>query len=228
MDQDIKYITENYIELKELSVITGVSVEKLNTLIEQNLIPNYSYKIQTESLITSPLNDQKLVSEIKKYFPKSIINLIKCNVASNNAKVFKQKVKTAFVKTFSINKDRKFAYGNILDQKGVIKAEKLESVFESEWKHYLNGIYGICTLNASGSEIAKKEIIVKKIIDFIEQNKHSELNEKKKNLLLELNAEYNEVSNLFAPYQRESSSRGKYLDKLLSENSLEKLIKKYD
>ena len=38
----------------------------------------------------------------------------------------------------------------------------------------------------------------------------------------------NEVSNLFAPYQRINSSRGKYLDKILELNSLSDLIKKYN
>lgn len=67
----------------------------------------------------------------------------------------------------------------------------------------------------------KKGIAVQKLINFLEK-------EGTQNELIALNNDYNEVSNIFAPYQRTNSSRGKYLDSQLRKNNLEKLIKKYD
>ena len=54
------------------------------------------------------------------------------------------------------------------------------------------------------------------------------LSDSEKEMLTILNNEFNEVSNLFAPYQRKNSSRGKYLDKILELNSLSELIKNYN
>jgi len=105
--------------------------------------------------------------------------------------------------------------------------EKLNLAFEQEWQHYLQGIYGICTLNGTGAEIAKKEIAVKRLIEFNKKHGEKKLSDKDKKILNVLNNEFNEVSNLFAPYQRKNSSRGKYLDKILELNSLSKFIKNY-
>ena len=74
----------------------------------------------------------------------------------------------------------------------------------------------------------KKEIAVKKIIEFTKKHHNLKLNTKEKSILKSLNLEFNKVSNLFAPYQRKTSSRGKYLDKILKFNSMEELIKKYN
>jgi hypothetical protein len=104
----------------------------------------------------------------------------------------------------------------------------LNLAFEQEWQYYLQGIYGICTLNATGAEIAKKEIAVKRLIDFNKKHGDKKLSDSEKKILTILNNEFNEVSNLFAPYQRKNSSRGKYLDKTLELNSLSELIKNYN
>lgn len=228
MNQDIKYITENYIESEKLCEFAGISMSVLKQLIEKKLIPNFSYQIKTCHTITSSLEDEEVVVEYKKYFPKQVIDLIKENYKLDAPEVFKQKIKDEFVKAYTTNDDKAYAYGNILNEDGSVNQEKLAAAFETEWNYYLKGIYGICTLHATGKEIANKEIAVKKIIAFIEEHKGSSLTVAKKEELIKLNAEYNVVANLFAPYQRASSSRGKYLDEILKENSLEELVKNYN
>ncbi|UII76229.1 DUF6058 family natural product biosynthesis protein [Flagellimonas sp. HMM57] len=227
MNSDIRYITENYIDSEELCEITKISESKLSELIAKGLMPNFSYQIQSRYTITSPLGDKEAIITTKRYFPKNIISIIEENLNLENGNSFKEKVKKEFIETFINHTDNPFAYENIILNNGKIDFEKLEKAFEIEWEHYLNGIYGICTLNATGAEIAKKEIAVKKIISFIEENSEIELSDEKKKKLIELNSQYNEVSNLFSPYQRENSSRGKYLDKMLNKNSLTELIKNY-
>jgi hypothetical protein len=97
-----------------------------------------------------------------------------------------------------------------------------------EWNYYCEGIYGICTLNATENEIVEKEIIVKRLIKYNEKHSESKLNEEEKEELKNLNDEFNKITSNFAPYQRETSSRGKYLDKILKINDMENLIKNYD
>ncbi len=228
MNNDIKYIKYNFIELDELCRITTISKQKLERLIDSELIPDASYKIDSNYTISSPLGDEKIVSKKEKYFPKSIIPVIqKCTTLENSIK-YKENLKTEFIKTFTNSEDKKFGYDNITHENGKVDIKKLNFVFEQEWKYYLQGIYGICTLNATGSEIAKKEIAVKKLIDFNKKHENKKLSDDDKETLRILNTEFNKVSNLFAPYQRVKSSRGKYLDKILEFNSLSELIKNYD
>ncbi|MCK6541168.1 DUF6058 family natural product biosynthesis protein [bacterium] len=228
MKTDTQYIKENFIELKELSEKTGFSETEILELIEKEIIPNYSYSIEKQEIITSPLSDKLVNTKYEKYFSKSHIEKL------NDYKNFKKKpeeiketFKQNFVQNLKNHNENKFAYDNLFINKTEEIDRLLNEVFETEWKHYCNGIYGICTLNASEKEIVEKEIVIKKLIEFNQKYGNSTLNETNRDELLKLNEEFNQVTSLFAPYQRKTSSRGKYIDKLLKENNLNGLIKNY-
>jgi len=228
MNIDIKYIEDNFIESNELCQVSGISRQDLATLIDNKLVPNSSYEIKATYKINSPLGDEKVVSEVKKYYPKSVISLVQKNKNLNDSSGFKEALKTAFIHTFVNSTNNRFGYDNITEDDGSVNMEQLNLAFEQEWQYYLQGIYGICTLNATGAEIAKKEIAVKRLIDFNKKHGKTKLSDSDKETLRGLNNEFNDVSNLFAPYQRVNSSRGKYLDKILDLNSLSELIKNYN
>ena len=145
----------------------------------------------------------------------------------NNSSEFKESLKTEFINTFVNSNNNSFGYDNITEEDGSVNMEKLNLAFDQEWQYYLQGIYGICTLNGTGAEIAKKEIVVKRLIEFNKKHGEKKLSDGDKEILNVLNNEFNEISNSFAPYQRTNSRRGKYLDKILKLNSLSELIKNY-
>ncbi|KAF2507737.1 hypothetical protein EYY60_17445 [Flavobacterium zhairuonense] len=226
MDKNLNYIEDHYIEWEEIIKATNISSEKLKQLIDDKLIPNASYNIDSEITITSPLNDSFKIIVSKQYFAKNIIDLIHNNQTETYEKLrgeFKEKL------LFNLkNHDYKeFAYGNILNENDEIDLKKADKIFDEEWDYFCKGVYGICTLNNNENAVIEKEIVIKRILNFIEQ-KSSILRNEEKILLKELNDELNKSTSNFAPYQRELSSRGKYLDKLLREFSLDDLIKKYD
>ncbi|SEB36245.1 hypothetical protein SAMN04489761_0137 [Tenacibaculum sp. MAR_2009_124] len=228
MKTDLEYIQENYIELSDLFDTCNISREEFNQLVENKLVPKSSYEIKTKHVITSSLGDEIVVEDVKKYYPKNTVDLVDKNRKLNNPQEFKKVFKKEFLNTFMNNKDHNFAYDGIVNKEGSIDLEKLENAFEIEWQYYLQGIYGICTLNNNAKEIASKEIAVKKLIDFINLHGETILNDGLKEELKGLNNDFNSISNVFAPYQREASSRGKYLDKMLEINSLSHLKKKYE
>lgn len=121
---------------------------------------------------------------------------------------------------------RNFAYENVFDENNNIDDKKIEKIVEKEWNYFCKGICGICTLNNDVEAIINKEIAIKRLLYFIE-NKAGLISTDQINELKKLNEVFNKSTSLFAPYQRESSSRGKYLDSLLREFSLEDLIQKY-
>ncbi len=214
--EDLEYIKSNFIEENELCKEADISVEKLNNLVEKQLIPNSSYEIKTDIKITSPLQDEKVITQTKRYFHKSCINLIKQNI-NLKSKNFKEQFKKEYIKTLKQQDTQNLIY----------KSEnELESVFKSTWKYFIDGVYGICTLNMTPTEIAKKGIAVQKLINFI-KSKHELSPKDKQEKMIELNNSYNEVSSIFAPYQRKTSSRGKYIDDQLKKCNLEHLIKQY-
>lgn len=225
--KNIQYIKSNYIEKQELLKFSNLTNSELNNLIKNELIPKASYIVESEITITSPLKDQVIETFREEYFAKHIPLLINNLKTQNNPLKYKERFKENFRKSLLEHKDRTFAYGNIFDINQNLIEEKFDNIFEAEWIAYCNGIYGICTLNATEKEIVEKEIIVKQLIEFNKKNKTFILDNVKKKELQDLNNIFNNVTNLFAPYQREASSRGKYLDKILKENKMYHKIKKY-
>jgi len=175
MEENIKFIEENYIEEKELCSQAKIQLGELNRLIENEMIPTASFIIETNKEIRSPLGDQITIQQIKKYYSKNTVDLIQENRIIEESSEIKKQFKSHFIKALVDNKDKKYAYGNLFGANGALDNDKLDSVFEEEWKYYCQGVYGICTLNANASEIAKKEIAVKKLIKFNEEVKDREL-----------------------------------------------------
>ncbi|EJL65921.1 DUF6058 family natural product biosynthesis protein [Flavobacterium sp. CF136] len=226
-DVNLKYIEDNYLEFEEIIRIMNLTSHKLNQLIEVKLIPEPSYVVSSEVTISSSLNDNYKIVRSKKYFPKSILKLIEDNIENNNPEKFKSEFKETLLSNLKNHKHKTFAYGNTFVESGEIDLEKADKALEEEWNYFCKGIYGICTLQSNEEAIIEKEIAIKRILDFIE-NRGLAITQEKINHLKELNDAFNKYTSNFAPYQRETSSRGKYLDKLLTEFSLEDLIKKYE
>ncbi|MBF4492165.1 hypothetical protein IRZ83_07735 [Flavobacterium sp. JLP] len=221
---DLEYIATNYIEFEEVIREANISSEKLNELIENKLIPEASYSINSDITIRSSLNDSFKVTIERKYFHPSVLQLIKDN-ENLNPESFKMTFKENLLTNLKNHAYKTFAYGNVFEENGKLNEQKANIALEEEWNYFCQGIYGICTLNNNENDIIEKEIAIKRILDFIEK-KSASLSNDEKIELEKLNAEFNKATSNFAPYQRELSSRGKYLDKLLRAFSLDNLIKK--
>ncbi|KAF2339786.1 DUF6058 family natural product biosynthesis protein [Flavobacterium tistrianum] len=226
MDQNIKYIEGNFIEFEEVIKLANITSDELTALIENKLVPQPSYVINSEIRISSSLNDNHIINTDKKYFHPRVLELIKMNANSDSEK-FKTEFKENLLTNLKNHAYKTFAYGNVFDENHNINTEKIENALEEEWGYFCKGVYGICTLNNNEEAITNKEIAIKRILNFIEK-KSTSLTDDEKLELQELNIEFNKSTSSFAPYQREFSSRGKYLDKLLKEFSLEDSIKSYE
>jgi hypothetical protein len=219
MNQNIEYIQNGSIAITELSKKSSYSIEYLNQLIDEQIIPNYSYLITNTITIKSPLGDMLETVEEKKYFAKNVLQLI-FNYGAQF--VTAETIKARFIEkledTLRASLYKEFAYENTL----VESPEKLKVFLEEEWQAYCNGIYGICTIHNNEIDIIAKEIIVKRLMAFNKKQEHQALDDAQKKELLSLQESFNKVVSAFAPYQLAASSRGKYLDTILNKNKLDK------
>ena len=217
---NIRYIQENYIEWDELCKKMQISSDELNQLISSEKIPKPSYEVTHTIKICSPLNDS-LEKEIrKKYFPLKSLELLK-QLKQKQEETSKLEFKKDLYQALEAHSYKSYAYPDIVKANGDIDSVIFDKYAEEKWHYYISGVYGICTQNVSIEEIVRKGIVVQRLKEFQENNN------KDNELLRTLDKEYNEVAMLFAPYQRQQSSRGKYLDATLKKNKLEGLIKKY-
>ncbi|MGF7483963.1 DUF6058 family natural product biosynthesis protein [Providencia sp. SP181] len=89
---------------------------------------------------------------------------------------------------------------------------EFSALLESEWQHFLNGTYGVCTKDCSPEHIAVKDITIR-IIDRVtnKQQKESVLGDELKLLTMSVNL-LDAVSSPFAPHERNRSSRKRCIE----------------
>ncbi|WP_282628086.1 DUF6058 family natural product biosynthesis protein [Empedobacter sedimenti] len=227
-NSNTKYIHDNFIEKEIILSHFGIDEKNFDELIEAKIIPGPSYTFEISRKITSTLNDSITENYTEEYFSKNTVVLIDKYLKSNFSFEYgKSNFREKFKKILTNHENKEFAYNNIFKTTGIDEA-KFDENFEDEWDFYINGGYGICTLNATEQEIVEKEIVVKKIMKLYNDSLNRDLNDEEIKELISLDIQFNKVAALFAPYQRINSSRGKYLDQLLKKNNLEERIKNYE
>ena len=220
-DLNLKYLNDGFLTLDEVSRKSGVPAREIEDRIRDRNLPEPSYRLRSRSVITSALDDEHIIEEERSYFPLNYPDLV-VERQDGDANEIKDDFIGKMKEHLLSHPGKEFAFGGI-----VAEAATLDAELEAEWNHYCAGIYGICTLEAAAPDIIDKEIAVKKIISFLEAHEDGELSENQKESLFQMIEAYDKVSNLFAPYQRVTSSRGKYIDKALRSLGKEDLIKQY-
>lgn len=225
-ENNLKYLSENFLTLEQLASRTKSSVEEIERFIAMEIIPRPSYIVRRTVEISSPLDDAHTIEETILYFPESYVELLKKSRAKNA-----EEIKKSFIEAMSehllAHSAKEFAYGNVFETDGTAKQEKVSQELENEWDYFCQGIYGICTLHATPQEVIEKEIAVKKLLDFLDKNPADEL-ANHQDEIVKIVEEFDKVAQIFAPYQRAASSRGKYVDATLKLIEMEDRVKKYE
>ncbi|WP_018676177.1 DUF6058 family natural product biosynthesis protein [Riemerella columbina] len=226
-DINLRYIIQNYIELEDLAEQTKFSTDEIKQMITQNIVPDYSYKVLKTIDISSPLNDVYQVKREEKYFPKATLKLLlKLKNTPLSPKQVKHNFKGNLLK--AILKKQDF-YPQLFDTNKQLIKKNFETLAEEKWHYYINGVYGICTYNVDEEAIINKNIAVQELKIFNESFfNNDKLTAEQEQQLKKLNEDYNAVATIFAPYQRENSTRGLYLDRILKEKGLQNEIKSYE
>ncbi|MEH0007278.1 MAG: DUF6058 family natural product biosynthesis protein [Flavobacteriales bacterium] len=222
MTENLSYIESHFLEWAEVCKRAGISSQALAQLIADQAIPKPSYTVAIHVEISSPLPDSALEKRTKKYFPKSIVELIE--EARADARSAREKFKSTLYEKLNNNADKSYAYTDLLDSNGAIDPLRFEAYFEEKWAYYIDGVYGICTRHMRPDEIVRKGIAVNKLTEFDAAHQGRPVDAVQRARLQAIDAAYNEVATDFAPYQRHKSSRGK-LDETLKKYGLVDLIK---
>ncbi|CAH9053367.1 hypothetical protein PSECIP111854_01156 [Pseudoalteromonas sp. CIP111854] len=89
--------------------------------------------------------------------------------------------------------------------------EKLSDHIKTEWTHFLSGTYGLCTRSGLPEDIAAKELAIAQINELTAQ---SELDESKIEALTHAVNLLDGASSMFAPHERQRSSRYRLVDEV--------------
>jgi len=211
----IDYITENFLTLEKLATLSKVPVEQLREMMAANCLPGPAYEVTGHYTVRSIFGEHQ-ETVCRAYYPKS--HVVKAQaIAANSDGYSKQNaaLRQAFYRDYKkilvTKKAVDFGLEHLFDEAGQVKGDAADKLLASEWQHYLDGTYGLCTRGASVEEIAMKETMIAKIIyltDLLDQEKSQSLVDDLRCAVDALDA----VSAPFGPHEVASSSRGRYID----------------
>ncbi|WP_262693073.1 DUF6058 family natural product biosynthesis protein [Kordiimonas aquimaris] len=208
------YITENFISLEQLSTLSGATTREIESMIAAQCLPDAAYQLKGECTITSIFGDY--VEEIRQsFFPNSYVDMVRQILSDPRAlediaRSYKQVFYDGY-RGYLIEFDaQNYGFHHLFDASGQVSGAAADAFFDSEWEHYRNGVYGLCTNSASIEEIATKEAMIARI-KFL-MSKESPLSAPDTEMLKKAVDMLDKASAQFAPHEREASSRGKYID----------------
>ncbi|EOF4704734.1 DUF6058 family natural product biosynthesis protein [Klebsiella oxytoca] len=194
--------------VNELDLIEAghVSAENLATWQRNKIFPMPSYVIKTSSSMTSFFGDFHY-NEVFRWYPKTLtawFGYIKSLDYSIDfiEKGFKCRYVDEMEKLKLIG-----MYHPMHDDIGL-----REDTLREVWKNFLDGTYGVCTKDCMPENIAIKDVTTFVINEITEKQYKLELSEvDKQKVVMALNL-LDSATSLFAPHERELSSRVKIID----------------
>ncbi|TMN39945.1 DUF6058 family natural product biosynthesis protein [Pseudoalteromonas sp. S2755] len=199
----LNYLQTHFITKETLLRESQLSHFELATLIEKRLMPKAAYKLTLKLECDSFFGEHSDKSCLEFYPQGALVWLGAVLQAEDEAQafsLFSQRYKDQLyrLKTQGLNpQDAK------LDQ-------DIDAHLESEWQHFLGGIYGLCTKTGLPEDIANKEAAIVIINEYLAQDEH--LSPDELTNLHQVVDLLDEASALFAPHERERSSRKRLID----------------
>ena len=211
------YIVENFLTLEQLASSSGVSASDLQDMIAEGCLPGPAYEVTCHYKIQSIFGECDEMEQ-RAYYPKSHIQKAQSVASSKQSyaeqrQMLQQAFFSDYKKTLKAQKAAEFGLARLFDAAGQIAGIEADKLLAEEWRHFLDGTYGLCTRSATAQDIATKETMVAKIT-YLSSQLDEEL---KPHLLDELKhavEALDAVTAPFAPHEVKRSSRGRFIDEV--------------
>ena len=202
----LNYLFQNFLEQSEFARQANISAPELEDLIDWQIIPTASYCYQANGKVRSFISDHEDV-QLYRFHLKGHLAWIN---AIQNLQIENQKASQNYFF------DRYNSAQRILKESGIGKElnillpeilPKFDDALRADtWKHFINGVYGVCTKDGMPETILIKQICVK-FIDAFTAAEHLRHSTSHRELLLKTVDLLDQVVSAFAPRELEKSSR---------------------
>lgn len=210
----LEYILTNFVSLPQLAALSGQTEDTINEFIAARCLPGPAYRLEGQVALSSVFGDH---SEAWKasFFPRSHVEKVRSiarqeapleAVASSLEAAFKAEYGALLIELQA----REYGMADVFKTDGTVGGRAAESLLNSEWNHYLDGTYGLCTRSASVREIAMKEIMIARIKHLSAQLEQKPVDTLRADLAQAVDM-LDSVSAPFAPHEVSRSSRQSYI-----------------
>lgn len=200
----IKYLMANFLTKDELLKLAGVSETLLRKYQQQRIMPKASYRLKLDLDCDSFFGTHGDQYDIEFYSKGYTAWLGFLQSELSESQVYEYFAKR-YLQTIEV-----------LNQRGHSASDeklnaKIEEHIKEEWGHFISGTYGLCTKSGLPEDIASKELAIAEINQLTSKQKleQAELEQLTRavNLL-------DSASSLFAPHERDRSSRYRLVDEV--------------
>ncbi|MCJ8320159.1 MAG: DUF6058 family natural product biosynthesis protein [Colwellia sp.] len=202
--QLINYLHDHFLTRVDLLTLSATSNDEFELLQRNKLMPACSYKLEVSTNCNSFFgehHEQQTVEYYSKGYSSWLGILHSIKESNDVFQLFSKRYKQKLVELKRLgitSKDNKVNAG-------------IDQHISEEWQYFINGTYGLCTKSGLPECIAAKEIAILIINELTDNDNLA--NDDLMRLTQAVNL-LDSVSALFAPHERENSSRERLVNKV--------------
>ncbi len=227
-DNNRQYLQLQYCSLEQLLTSADIESDEFFSYIAANCMPQQSYVWRESSAIHSVIVETAWCNQEILYYPPRHALLLQDLTTwqrymslSQIATAVEDDFKQRYVATLrQLN-----AFDDVLREyilsDNTLNQAMIDVLLENEWQDYLQGIYGICVKDPTPENIAMKEIMVRRIRLLTVEGTKENLRNEDLIALQQALQQYDQVAALFAPYERATSSRRQWYEKICEKYAID-------
>ncbi|WP_226644358.1 DUF6058 family natural product biosynthesis protein [Microbulbifer variabilis] len=193
----IEYLHNHFYRKEELLSLSGIGLEEFTNYQNALVMPKASYTLALGLQCHSFFGTHN-ESHNREFYAKGYVSWLKDLRLQNNPKQIFDLFKTRYNDTIYQLNSIGHTCSDIRMNKG------LAIHIENEWKHFIDGTYGLCTKSGLPEDIARKELASIEIKELTKEENLEKIDIQKLQRAVDL---LDSASSLFAPHERQKSSR---------------------
>lgn len=218
------YLSEHFLNACQFAAACGISVDELDDLIRQRLIPAPTYTVTESSGVSSILFGEMQAegSTPGRYFrpANSVwVDIARDMVTKHGAGAAARDLKSRFGRNLQAAlkelNDTTLRQRDCFADDGALISAGIADRIDSYWEHFLDGTFGLCVANPiSEAAIARKSVLQQKLNQISDNGSRKDYSESETQSVLDLVDAYAEASMPFSPVEYHLSSRKRLVDEI--------------
>lgn len=218
------YLKSNYRTANELAAACDISVDELDGLVKEKLVPEPSYIVNSQdTLISQAFGDLPAQgARAGRYFhPGNAAWIIlaldakKESGAEQAHRNLKDRFKRNFIAALQELDKKTFRLSDSFTDTGQPIAHGLDSRAEKAWDSFLKGVFSLCVADPSSEmAIARKEVLQEALTNLSDSGLGANSSPQAKSHALDLIGQYAQAAMPFSPPEYPRSSRKRLVEDL--------------
>lgn len=201
----IDYLQDHFLTREQLLAHTGIDEGRLDEWQALGMMPRPSYRLRL-ALACGSFFGQHEETHAIDWYAQGYVTWAGLLAALDGPRqayaMFAQRYRRRLTE---LTVDKRVTYPQALAD---------DAHIEAEWRHFLDGTYGLCTRSGLPEDIAAKEAAIVLIRALTESGEPQVLNEEARQRLAAAVELLDRASAPFAPHEVERSSRRRYVDEV--------------